>query len=119
MIETEVEELENIQKELENDAITVQDIDNRFNLMFRNILFLSYTFLDWLKKMKKLQLFPEQISQEQQQQHFQQQQQQQPSNLARQKWSDLVGSYWLYPLFSLELIYMTVNRMLQDLSRKC
>ena len=29
MIETEVEELENIQKELENDAITVQDIDNR------------------------------------------------------------------------------------------
>merc|ERR1712117_80514 len=29
MIETEIEELENIQKELENDAITVQDIGNR------------------------------------------------------------------------------------------
>ena len=29
MIETEVEELENIQKELDNDAITIQDIDNR------------------------------------------------------------------------------------------
>ena len=83
MIETEIEELENIQKELENDAITVQDIDNRFDLMFRSILFLTYIFLDWLKKMKKLQLLPEQISQEQQQQHFQQRQR--PNNLAKQK----------------------------------
>jgi len=29
MIETEIEELENIQKELDNDAITLKDIDNR------------------------------------------------------------------------------------------
>ena len=42
MIETEIEELENIQKELENDAITVQDIDNRFDLMLRSILFMSH-----------------------------------------------------------------------------
>ena len=32
MIDTEIQELEMIQKELDNDAITISDIDNRYSL---------------------------------------------------------------------------------------
>ena len=31
MVEVEIAEIENIQKELDNEAITIADIDNRFD----------------------------------------------------------------------------------------
>ena len=36
MIDTEIQELEMIQKELDNDAITISDIDNRY-ILFINL----------------------------------------------------------------------------------
>ena len=45
MIDTEIQELEMIQKELDNDAITISDIDNMYILFINLRIFHNNTVL--------------------------------------------------------------------------
>ena len=47
MIDTEIQELEMIQKELDNDAITISDIDNRYILFINFRISFIFIFKTW------------------------------------------------------------------------